>query len=71
MDDQQNAAYYKRLINQAGSYHELVILRSRFFSLMERSLSKEDCLEVKDLWATKAGDENLPIAPPKGGQTSE
>jgi hypothetical protein len=71
MDDQQNAAYYKRLINQAGSYHELVILRSRFFGLMERALSKEDCLEVKDLWAAKAGDENLPVAPQKSGQNSE
>jgi len=63
MEEQQNAEYYKRLISQAGSYHDLVILRSRFFGLMDRSLSKEECQEVRDLWNQKAKDESLPIAP--------
>jgi hypothetical protein len=64
MDGQQNPAYYKRLIDQAESYHDLVVLRSRFFGLMERALSQEDCLAVKDHWKAKALDENLPVAPP-------
>jgi len=63
MEEQQNAAYYLRLINQAGSYHDLVILRSRFFGLMDRSLTKEECQKVRDLWSEKAKDESLPIAP--------
>ena len=63
MEDYQNPAYYKRLIDHAGSYHELVILRSRYFHLMERNLSKDDCLAVKDYWHTKAQDEHLPVAP--------
>lgn len=66
MEDQKNAEYYKRLIDQARSYHDLVILRSRCFGLMERTLSQDDYLAVKDYWNAKAKDENLPITPPKG-----
>lgn len=63
MDDPQNAVFYKRLIDQAGSYHDLAVFRSRYFSLMERTLSKQDCLEVKDHWNAKAKDDTLPVAP--------
>lgn len=63
MDEQQNAAYYKRLIEEAGSYHDLVILRSRYFGLVDRTLTKEEAQEVKDRWNAKAKDEHLPIAP--------
>lgn len=65
MEAQQSAAYYKRLIDQAESYHDLVILRSRFFALMDRTLPKEDCLAVRDHWNAKAKQDSLPIAPPK------
>ncbi|MFP5223200.1 MAG: hypothetical protein ACLGSA_12995 [Acidobacteriota bacterium] len=64
MDEQPSAAYYKRLIDQAESYHDLVILRSRYFSLMDRTLPKEDCLAVRDHWSAKAKEDSLPIAPP-------
>lgn len=66
MEVQKNAEYYKLLIDQAKSYHDLVILRSRCFGLMERTLSNEDYLAVKDYWNAKAKDEKLPITPPKG-----
>ena len=36
---------------------------ARYFSLMERTLSKQECLEVKDHWNAKAKDESLPVAP--------
>jgi hypothetical protein len=65
MDDKQDAAHYRRLIDQAESYHDLVIFRSRLFSLMERTLPKEDFLALKDRWSAKAKDEGLPVAPPK------
>lgn len=65
MHDPQGPSYYKLLIDQAESYHDLVILRSRYFSLMDRSLPKEEALAVKDYWAAKARSENLPVAPPK------
>lgn len=65
MDEQQSAAYYKRLIDQAESYHDLVILRSRFFALMDRTLPKDDCLAVRDHWNAKAKQDSLPVAPPK------
>jgi len=67
MDEQHDAGHYKALIDAAGSYHDLVVMRSRFFALMERTLSKEDCQAVKDHWQAKAKDESLPIAPPSKG----
>lgn len=67
MDEQHDAGFYKTLINAAESYHDLVVMRSRFFGLMERTLSKEDCQAVKDHWQVKAKDEALPIAPPSKG----
>jgi len=63
MDGQQTPEFYKSLIDQASSYHELVVLRSRFFGLIDRSLSKEDSLAVRDHWNARAKDETLPIAP--------
>ena len=63
MDETQDAAHYRQLINKAESYHDLVIFRSRYFSLLERTLPKEDFLELKSLWTAKAAEENLPVAP--------
>jgi len=64
MDEHQDAGYYKTLIDSAESYHDLVVFRSRFFGLLESTLSKQDCQEVKDHSQVKAKDESLPIAPP-------
>lgn len=63
MDDQKSPAFYKQIISQAKSYHDLAMFRSRYYSLLESVLSKEDCLAVKDYWSMRAKDENLPIAP--------
>jgi hypothetical protein len=67
MEEQQSAAYYKRLIDEAASYHDLVVFRSRFFSLIDRTLPKDEAQEVKDCWNARAKDENLPIAPAAKG----
>lgn len=64
--DVQGVGFYLSLIEKAQSYHDLVIVRSRYFSLMDRTLTKDECQAVKDRWHAKARDENLPIAPPKG-----
>lgn len=65
MNDPQGPEYYKRLIDEAESYHDLAILRTRFFSMIERTLPKEQARDVKDYWSAKAGREDLPVAPPK------
>ncbi|WP_243313925.1 hypothetical protein [Fundidesulfovibrio agrisoli] len=51
------------IIDMASSYHELAVFRSRYFTLMERTLTKEACRLVKDHWNKKAKDPDLPIAP--------
>jgi len=66
MDTPQDPRFFKHLIDQAESYHDLAVFRSRFFNLIERTLSKDDCQGIKDHWSTRARDENLPIAPSKG-----
>lgn len=63
MDSHHDAAHYLEQIARAESYHDLAIFRSRFFGLIERTLSKEECQKVKDFWQTKARDESLPVAP--------
>lgn len=63
MDDQQDAQFYLALIGKAESYHDLVVFRSRYFALVERTLSRQDCQAVKDAWQARAKDESLPIAP--------
>jgi len=63
--DVQGPGFYLALIDKAQSYHDLVIVRSRYFSLMDRTLTKDECQAVKDRWHAKARDESLPIAPPK------
>ena len=65
MHDPQGPDYYKLLIDQAESYHDLVVFRSRFFAMMDRSLPKEEALAVKDYWTAKARSEDLPVAPAK------
>jgi len=65
MHDPQGPEYYKLLIDQAESYHDLVVLRARYFSMLDRSLPKEEARAVKDYWAAKARREELPIAPPR------
>jgi len=69
MDDIQNAAHFKRMIDQASSYHDLAVFRARYYSLIERTLSKQECREVKDHWNLKAKDETLPVAPPTAPPT--
>lgn len=66
MDTPQDPRFFKQLIDQAESYHDLAIFRSRFFNLIERTLSKQDCQAIKDHWSLRARDESLPIAPAKG-----
>ncbi|WP_173087020.1 hypothetical protein [Fundidesulfovibrio magnetotacticus] len=63
--ESHDAAHYLALIDKAQSYHDLVVLRSRFFNLLERTLTQEEYLAVKDRWNAKAKDETLPVAPPK------
>ena len=63
MEETQNAAHFMTMIDMASSYHELAVFRSRYFSLIERTLTKEACRLVKDHWNKKAKDPKLPIAP--------
>lgn len=63
MSDVQNAQYYMALIDRAGSYHDLVVFRGRYYALMKQSLSPVDYLAVKDHWNKKAQDPDMPVAP--------
>ena len=63
MESPTEARQYMTMIDQAESYHDLVVFRSRYFSLIERTLDKQQCQAVKDRWQARAKDDSLPIAP--------
>jgi len=72
--DPQGIAFYLSLIDKAPSYHDLVIVRARYFGLLERTLTKQECQTVKDRWQARAKDDSLPVAPPRavtGGDTDD